>query len=91
MSTLTVESVESVTKLIDEALASARYLVDAKGDKTDVVLSLAVWQQLLVWLETVDDHMVVREWLPHLQAGPDASGALRWNDVAAEWEDESSL
>lgn len=87
MSVLT-ESNKDVTKLLSEALSSARYLVDTKGGKTDVVLSLSAWENLLTLLEDLDDRLIVKEWLPRLQAGPQASGALRWEDVSAEWEDD---
>ena len=84
MKNITFESTETVAKLFNEVLSSARYLVDAKGGKTDVVLSLSVWRNLLALLEDLDDRAVVREWLPRLHAGPLSSGALRWDEVAAE-------
>lgn len=89
MTVLTPES--KVSKLFNEVFSSARYLVDAKGGKTDVVLSLSVWKKVLAWLENLADRSVVQEWLPRLQAGPAASGALRWDDVSAEWEDGATV
>ena len=87
MSVLAPESKKDVTILLSEVLSSARYLIDTKGSKTDVVLSLSAWKNLLALLEDLDDRFVVKEWLPRLQAGPEASGALRWEDISAEWED----
>lgn len=91
MTVLTPEPTKEVFNLLAEVLSSVRYLVDASGDRTDVVLSLAVWEKILSWLEDVDDRMVVQEWLPRLQAGPVASGAVRWDDVATEWENDTSV
>ena len=90
MTILTPEPTQKISELFKEVLASARYLVDAQGGKTDVVLSLEAWHKILAWLEEVDDRAVVQEWLPRLQAGPEASNALRWEDVAAEWEEDDS-
>ena len=88
MTVSTPESTGEVSKLLDEVLSSARYLVNTQGSKTDVVLSLSVWEKVLTWLEDMDDRTIVQEWLPRLQAGPVSSGALRWDDVANEWEIE---
>ncbi len=91
MTVLTPEPSKEIFNLLTEVLSSVRYLVDASGDKTDVVLSLSVWEKMLSWLEDVDDRIVVQEWLPRLQAGPVASGAVRWDDVSAEWENDTSV
>ncbi len=91
MTILMPEPTKNVTKLLNEVLSSVRYLVDAKGGKTDVVLSLSVWRNLLALLEDLDDRAVVREWLPRLHAGPVKSGALRWDDVAADWEEDATV
>jgi hypothetical protein len=88
MTILTPEPTEKISELLKEVLSSARYLVNAQGGKTDVVLSLEAWQKILAWLEEVDDRAVVQEWLPRLQAGPESSNALRWDDIAAEWEED---
>ena len=77
------------SSVIDIA-TSMRSLVDPKGNKADVVVSWAAWEELLTWLEEADDRAIVREWLPRLKAGPDKSGALRWSDVADEWDDDTA-
>ena len=82
------ESGKTVASLLGEMLTSARYLVDAQGGRTDVVLSLAVWKSLLRMLEDLDDREVVRQWLPRLKAGPETAGALRWEDVSSGWDDD---
>ena len=78
------ESTKKVSQLMKEVLSSVRYLVNASGDRTDVVLSLAAWENILSWLEDLEDWSIVEGWLPHLHAGPESSGALRWEDVSTE-------
>jgi hypothetical protein len=85
MAVLGSESTKDINKLINEVLTSARYLIDVKGGKTDVVLSLSVWKNLLAMLEELDDRQIVKEWLPKLKAGPKSSEALCWDDVKTEW------
>ena len=79
----------SETPVMD-MVASVRFLVDSVGNKTDVIVSWTAWEELLTWLEQADDRAIVREWLPRLKAGPDKSGALRWSDVADEWDDDTA-
>ncbi|HEX9735492.1 MAG TPA: hypothetical protein VGG06_26290 [Thermoanaerobaculia bacterium] len=91
MKALSPESGKDVTARLGEVLGGARYLVDASGGKTDVVLSLEVWKSLLALLEDLDDREVVRNWLPRLKAGPSSAGALRWADVSGEWDDDEAV
>jgi hypothetical protein len=81
----------NVSSLLGELQTSARYVVDPRGRKTDVILSLAVWKGLMAMLEELDDREVVRQWLPRLKLGPKASGALRWQDVSDEWDDDEAI
>jgi hypothetical protein len=85
------ESTKEVSRLLKEILSSARYLVNARGDRTDVVLSLEAWKRIMTWLEDLEDWAIAEEWLPHLRAGPESSGALRWDDVSAEWDDDAAV
>jgi len=59
------ESAEDMIGLLGEVFSSARYLIDAGGDKTDVVLPISAWEGVLALLEEMDDRAVVREWLPN--------------------------
>jgi len=54
-----------------DALTSARFIVDAQGKRTDVVLSLGAWETLVGQLEDLEDLSVIRErWAsPELRAG----------------------
>ena len=55
---------------VTEAFAAARYVVDSKGERTDVLLPvsawnllLAIWRRLVELLEDQEDSAVLREWL----------------------------
>lgn len=74
-----------------QMIASVRFLVDPAGNKTDVVVPWTTWKELLTWLEEADDRAIVRDWIPHLKAGPGKSGALRWSDVSNEWDDDGTV
>jgi len=57
-------------------LKEVRYLTDANGERTDVLIPLATWKKLLVsWerlsemLEDQEDRAVLREWLAKRAAG----------------------
>jgi hypothetical protein len=74
-----------------EAMRSARYLVDGKGVKTDIIFSMTIWEKLIAWLEEREDRRLLEEWLPRLRLGPQKAGALRWQEVVGEWDDGESL
>ncbi len=80
------ETTELLTPVV-EAIASARYMINAEGNKTDIILPLPVWEKLLAWLEDQDDRALVREMLPHLNMGPEKAGALSWDQVADQWDE----
>jgi hypothetical protein len=55
---------------LSEALASARYIVDADGRKTEVIIPVETWQQMLVTyerlitlLEDREDREILSNWL----------------------------
>ncbi len=59
-----------------EALATVRYVLDTKGEKTDVLIPLPVWKaflaswnQLIELLEDQEDQMIVQEWLEKRASG----------------------
>ena len=61
---------------IAEALPTVRYVTDAKGEKTDVLVSLATWtallaawQQLIEKLEDQEDRAIIQEWLERRARG----------------------
>jgi hypothetical protein len=91
MSVMPPESTKELAQLLREVLSSSRFLVNAEGDKTDVVLSLSAWEKMLSWLEDVDDREIVKEWLPRLRSGPESAGALRWEDISADWDNDTAI
>jgi hypothetical protein len=61
---------------ISDSLESARYMVDPKGNRTDVVIPLKTWHKLLsAWerlierLEDQEDRAILQEWLVRRASG----------------------
>lgn len=61
---------------ISETLESARYMVDPKGNRTDVVIPFETWRKLLeAWeklierLEDQEDRSILQEWLTRRASG----------------------
>ncbi len=86
----TRDSTEALTPMM-KAISSARYMVNAEGHKTDIILPLSVWKKLLAWLENQEDRALVQEMLPRLKMGPEKAGALAWDEIADEWDDQAIL
>jgi len=91
MSVSSPETAKNISIIANKVLSSARFLVDINGGKTDVVLSLSMWENLIALLEDLEDREIVRKWLPKLKAGPLSSGALRWDDISDEWNDDETV
>jgi addiction module HigA family antidote len=49
------QAINNTKPFFNEVVSSARYLVNTSGSKTDVVLSLAVWNKLLSLLKELDE------------------------------------
>jgi len=61
---------------ISDSLESARYMVDPKGRRTDVVIPFEIWQKMLkAWehliarLEDQEDRAILQEWLARSASG----------------------
>ena len=61
---------------IAEALTTVRYVLDANGEKSEVLIPLAAWKTILAtWeqmaelLEDREDSVILREWLEERAAG----------------------
>ena len=61
---------------LPKSLTTVRYVTDAHGQKTDVLVPLATWEALLAsWkrlmemLEDHEDQAILREWLQKRAAG----------------------
>ncbi len=69
-----------------ELTEGIQFTVDQNGAVTAVVIKPELWQRIAEALEDVEDRELVQALRDRLGAGPRASGALRWQDVAAEWQ-----
>jgi len=61
---------------ISESLESTRYMVNPKGNRTDVVIPFETWQKLLeAWerlvesLEDQEDRAILQEWMARSASG----------------------
>jgi len=68
---------------MDETLASARFVVDPAGNRTDVLIPLAAWLELLEsWsrmaqrIEDDEDAAIVAAWLQDRSAGAEDTVSL---------------
>lgn len=68
-----------------ELTQDVQFTVDQAGRITAVVIAPELWQRIVEALEDADDRVLVQELRAILAAGPSASGALRWQDVAGQW------
>ena len=69
----------------DELVQGVQFTVDRHGQVTAVVLTPDLWRRIAEALEDAEDRELVQALHSKLAAGPAASGALRWQDVADEW------
>jgi hypothetical protein len=74
---------------LSKALASARYIVDADGRKTEVIIPVETWQhvlstyeRLITLLEDREDREILSSWLANRAAGSEALISL--DDVEQE-------
>lgn len=72
-----------------KTLGNVRYVTDARGEKTDVLVPLstwtaliASWQQLLSMLEDQEDRQILLEWLAKRAAG--AADTISLDDLERE-------
>jgi hypothetical protein len=68
---------------LSEALASARYIVDASGRKTEVIIPVETWQhvlatyeRLITLLEDREDREILSNWLDRRATGDEALVSL---------------
>jgi hypothetical protein len=71
---------------VAELTQGVQFTVDQRGQVTAVVIEPSLWERILVALEDAEDRTLVQSLQDRLAAGPATSGALRWQDVADEWE-----
>ena len=63
-----------------------QFTLDQEGHVTAVVLDPALWRRILAALEDAEDRALVQALRDRLAAGPIAGQALRWQDIAADWQ-----
>ncbi len=63
---------------MDQILHSLQYVVDENGRRRAVQLDLTAWEQIVAWLEELDDEAEMRE-------------ALAADDELIDWEDAKEL
>jgi hypothetical protein len=71
---------------VTELAKSVQFTVNQEGHVTAVVLSPAVWQQILDALEDSEDRQLVESLRTRLAQGPVSSSALRFEEIASEWQ-----
>jgi hypothetical protein len=71
---------------VAELTEGVQFTVDQSGHVTAVVLTPDIWQRILEALEDGEDRQLVASLQPRLAAGPRKSGALRFEDIADEWQ-----
>jgi hypothetical protein len=75
---------------IQDDLRSVRYLTDAKGEKTDVLVPVTTWKALLAsWknlsemIEDHEDRAILHDWLAKRAAGEAETISL--DELEQEW------
>ena len=69
-----------------ETTEHVQFTVDQNGKITAVVVPPDLWQRIVAALEDAEDRALVQVLHSRLIEGPAASGALRWQDVADQWQ-----
>ena len=69
---------------IVELLASVQFVTDANGNRQAVQLSLTVWEELLVLLESSQKRERALQLLLTWQAVPDDKGTEWWDEFEGE-------
>jgi hypothetical protein len=71
---------------VTELTQDVQFTVDQGGHVTAVVLDPTLWRRILTALEDAEDRALVQALGERLAKGPAAAKALRWQDVADEWQ-----
>ncbi|MCS6940818.1 MAG: hypothetical protein RMJ55_12180 [Roseiflexaceae bacterium] len=73
------------TMTVDDITRNVQFMLDRNGRLTAVVLTPELWRQILDALEEAEDRALIRMLRERILVGPDASAALRWEDVVQDW------
>ena len=69
-----------------ETTEHVQFTVDQNGKVTAVVVPHDLWQRIAAAFEDAEDRALVQALRPRLIEGPASAGALRWQDVADQWQ-----
>lgn len=71
---------------VAELTQGVQFTVDQQGRVTAVVIEPTLWERIVAALEDAEDRALVQSLRERLVQGPQAGGALRWTEVASQWE-----
>jgi hypothetical protein len=71
---------------VAELTANVQFTVDQQGHLTAVVVQPLLWQRIMEALEDAEDRDLLQALQARLAAGPVTSGALRWDEIADQWQ-----
>ena len=71
---------------LTELTKDVQFMVDQGGQVTAIVVDPALWSRILAALEDAKDRALIQAWGYRLSKGPVAGNALRWQDVADQWQ-----
>ena len=71
---------------ISELTEGVQFTVNQDGQLIAVVIDPALWRRIVDALEDAEDRELARALRTRLVDGPRSAGALRWQDVADEWQ-----
>ncbi len=66
-------------------LKNVSYVIDRKGRRAAVQLSIEDWVALLDYIEHLEDRALVKNALARLRQGPEGAQALPWDQVGSQW------
>lgn len=76
---------------VADTLKSARFVVDASGRRSAVLVEIEDWNTLVLALEDVLDTQIAGDALAELQSAsgrPERAGWVAWDDARAAWLDD---
>ena len=66
-------------------LKNVSYVVDRRGRRSAVQVSIEDWIALLDYIEGLEDRALAKNALARLRQGPEEAQALPWDDVRDQW------
>jgi len=84
--------VTAFEETLPQALATVEFVVNQNGETKGVFLPLAAWETVVAALEDTEDLGIARDFLTRRAKAdsPAEMGLLRWEDIAADWDDDEA-